>query len=83
MPRMLHGLGMAVADHKQHAPQRVRVFVVTVSDSRTEDTDTSGRAARELIEAAGHVVAGYRLLKDVQAEMQKGNGKVAATTKSS
>jgi molybdenum cofactor biosynthesis protein B len=59
---------MAVADdHKKHAPARVRVFVVTVSDSRTEATDTSGRAARELIEAAGHVVAGYRIVKDEPA----------------
>jgi len=60
---------MAVADHKQHAPTRVRVFVVTVSDSRTEESDTSGRAARELVEAAGHVVAGYRILKDEPAEV--------------
>ena len=60
---------MGVADHKQHAPAKVRVFVVTVSDSRTEATDTSGRAARELVEAAGHVVAGYRLSKDEPAEV--------------
>ena len=60
---------MAVADHKQHAPRQVRVFVVTVSDSRTEETDTSGRAARALVAAAGHVVAGYRLLKDEPAEV--------------
>ncbi len=58
---------MAVADHKQHAPTKVRVYVVTVSDSRTEATDTSGRAARELVEAAGHVVAGYQILKDEPA----------------
>jgi molybdenum cofactor biosynthesis protein B len=64
---MLHRLEMAVLDHKQHAPKQVRVFVLTVSDSRTEATDTSGRAARELIEAAGHVVAGYRVLKDEPA----------------
>jgi molybdenum cofactor biosynthesis protein B len=60
---------VAVSDHKQHAPAQVRVFVVTVSDSRTEETDTSGRAARELVEAAGHVVAGYRLLKDEPEEV--------------
>lgn len=66
---MLHRLGMAVADHKQHAPGQVRVFVVTISDSRTEANDTSGRAARELVEAAGHVVAGYRVLKDDPAEV--------------
>jgi molybdopterin adenylyltransferase len=60
---------MAVADHKQHAPAKVRVFVVTVSDSRTEATDTSGQAARALIVASGHIVAGYRLLKDEPAEV--------------
>ncbi len=65
---MLHRPEMTVADdHKKHAPARVRVFVVTVSDSRTEATDTSGRAARELIEAAGHVVAGARIVKDEPA----------------
>ena len=60
---------MGVDDHKKHAPKKVRVFVVTVSDTRTEESDTSGRAARQMIEAAGHVVAGYRLLKDEPADV--------------
>jgi molybdenum cofactor biosynthesis protein B len=60
---------MGVGDHKRHAPASVRVFVVTVSDSRTEETDTSGRAAKELIVAAGHQVAGYRILKDEPAQV--------------
>jgi molybdenum cofactor biosynthesis protein B len=60
---------VGVADHKQHAPRKVRVFVVTVSDSRTEAEDTSGRAAQEMIEAAGHAVAGYRLVRDEPAEV--------------
>jgi molybdenum cofactor biosynthesis protein B len=60
---------MGVGDHKRHAPASVRVFVVTVSDSRTEETDTSGRAAREMIVAAGHQVAGYRILKDEPAQV--------------
>ena len=54
---------MAVADHKKHAPAKVRVFVVTVSDTRTEANDTSGEAARALI------VAGYKLVKDEPAEV--------------
>jgi molybdenum cofactor biosynthesis protein B len=60
---------MGVADHKAHAPKLVRVFVVTISDTRTEATDTSGRAAKEMIEAASHVVAGYRILKDEPTEI--------------
>src|SRR5262245_22086558 len=60
---------MGVADHKHHAPKSVRVFVITVSDSRTEETDTSGRAAQEMLAAAGHQIAGYRVLKDEPAEV--------------
>lgn len=60
---------MSADDHKKHAPARVRVFVVTVSDSRTPETDTSGKAARELLAAAGHEVAGYQILRDEPAEV--------------
>jgi molybdopterin biosynthesis enzyme MoaB len=35
---------VSVSEHKSAAPARVRVFVLTVSDTRTVDTDTSGRA---------------------------------------
>lgn len=58
---------MGVHDHKRHAPGRVRVFGVTVSDSRTDDTDDSGRLMRQLVMGAGHEVAGYRILKDEPA----------------
>jgi molybdenum cofactor biosynthesis protein B len=50
--------------HKAEAPQAVRCYVVTVSDTRTEDTDTSGRAIADLLTAAGHVVAGHTIVKD-------------------
>ncbi|HEX8904606.1 MAG TPA: molybdenum cofactor biosynthesis protein B [Longimicrobiaceae bacterium] len=42
----------------------VPVAVVTVSDSRTEETDTNGRWLRDAIAAAGHVAAGYRVIRD-------------------
>jgi len=51
-------------EHKALAPRSVRCFVVTVSDTRTEATDTSGRAIAALLEAAGHSVAGRTILKD-------------------
>jgi molybdenum cofactor biosynthesis protein B len=54
----------AEADHKAHAPRSVRCFVVTVSDTRTEATDTSGRAIVDLLEAAGHTVAGRTIVRD-------------------
>jgi molybdenum cofactor biosynthesis protein B len=58
-------------DHKKHAPKSVRVYVITVSDSRTEETDTSGRLACELCERFGHTVAGKQIVKDEPAEVAR------------
>jgi molybdenum cofactor biosynthesis protein B len=55
---------MSDLEHKAQAPQSVRCFVITVSDTRTEQTDTSGRAIAEMLQAAGHVVAGRTIVKD-------------------
>jgi molybdenum cofactor biosynthesis protein B len=44
--------------HKAAAPARVRVFVLTVSDTRTDATDTAGLAIVEALKARGHVVTG-------------------------
>jgi molybdenum cofactor biosynthesis protein B len=38
--------------------------VLTVSDTRTADTDTSGRAIRELLENAGHIVVDSAIVRD-------------------
>jgi molybdopterin adenylyltransferase len=38
--------------------------IVTVSDTRTRDTDSSGARIRELLEADGHRVAAYAILPD-------------------
>ena len=55
---------MSVSDHRQQAPASVSVHVITVSDTRTLDTDASGRAIVELLEGAGHRVSGRTLLRD-------------------
>jgi molybdenum cofactor biosynthesis protein B len=43
--------------------------VVTVSDTRTPETDTSGQAIADLLEEAGHIVTGRALLPDEPAEV--------------
>jgi molybdenum cofactor biosynthesis protein B len=55
---------MSQAEHKARAPRSVRCFIITVSDTRTPDTDTSGAAIAELLTAAGHDVAGRTIVKD-------------------
>ncbi len=54
----------APAQHKARAPRSVRCFVLTISDTRTDDTDTSGRAIADLLTAAGHQVVGHAIVKD-------------------
>jgi molybdenum cofactor biosynthesis protein B len=54
-------------EHKAAAPHQVRVFVLTISDTRTEATDTGGRAIVELLSAAGHHVDAKVIVKDEPA----------------
>jgi molybdopterin adenylyltransferase len=55
---------MSQTEHKARAPVSVRCFVVTISDSRTEETDTSGRAIVDLLQDAGHSIIGRAIVKD-------------------
>lgn len=57
--------------HKAEGPRSVTCFVLTVSDTRTEATDTSGSAIRELLANAGHVVGGHAIVKDEPSEVQR------------
>lgn len=52
--------------HKEAAADRgpVAVAIVTVSDSRTPETDTNAAWLRERIAASGNLVAGYRIVRD-------------------
>lgn len=52
------------------APEAIRAHIVTVSDSRTPETDTAGDLIRECLEAAGHAVAKRVLVKDEVAAIR-------------
>jgi molybdenum cofactor biosynthesis protein B len=44
--------------------------VLTISDTRTDATDTGGRAVAELLQAAGHTIAGRQIVADEPAEVR-------------
>jgi molybdenum cofactor biosynthesis protein B len=58
-------------EHKARAPQSVTCFILTVSDTRTEATDTAGRAIRDLLTAAGHRILGHAIVKDDAAMVRR------------
>ena len=55
---------MSVAEHKAVAPNSIQCFIVTVSDTRTLETDSSGQTIADLLTAAGHIVTGRALVRD-------------------
>jgi molybdenum cofactor biosynthesis protein B len=55
---------VSVEEHHRHRHKSLRVGVLTASDSRTPETDESGRIIRDLLSAAGHRVDYYELLPD-------------------
>jgi molybdenum cofactor biosynthesis protein B len=62
---------MAYDQHLREAePLVARCAVVTLSDTRTEPTDTSGRHIRDALGAAGHSVVHYEIVPDDPATFE-------------
>ncbi|MHC0037364.1 MogA/MoaB family molybdenum cofactor biosynthesis protein [Pseudoneobacillus sp. C159] len=55
---------MSLQEHKKTAITSVRCKIITVSDTRTKDTDKSGQLMKELLESAGHQMIDYVIVKD-------------------
>ncbi|HEX9401606.1 MAG TPA: molybdenum cofactor biosynthesis protein B [Anaeromyxobacter sp.] len=61
---------MGHEQHRHEAPSSVRVFVITASDTRSEADDESGAFLRAAALAAGHTLAGYRIVRDEPDELR-------------
>jgi molybdopterin adenylyltransferase len=57
-------MSQAVIEHRAEAPRSLQLAVITVSDSRTIETDTSGALIVELAGAAGHQVVAREIIPD-------------------
>jgi len=51
-------------EHKQDAPRSISCMVITCSDTRTPETDTSGQLIQKLLEGDGHRIVAYQVVKD-------------------
>jgi len=66
-----HRDASSVHAHRHDAEQALAAVVITVSDTRTRETDTGGALAVELLEAAGHRVVDRALVRDDVDAIQK------------
>ncbi len=55
---------MSVEKHREASPEKIRVAVLTISDSRTPETDTGGNIIVELMQAEGHEISRREIVKD-------------------
>jgi molybdenum cofactor biosynthesis protein B len=63
-------MSQSVLEHRQAAPPSLNLAVMTVSDTRTTETDTSGALIISLAEAAGHRVVERVILPDEPDRMR-------------
>jgi molybdenum cofactor biosynthesis protein B len=62
---------MSVEEHKARAPQHLPVAVITASNTRTEETDDTGRYAQGALRDAGHEIVFYAVVKDDRLEIRE------------
>jgi molybdopterin adenylyltransferase len=63
-------MSQAVTEHRQAAPQSLSLAVMTVSDTRTLQSDSSGALIVALAEAAGHRVIERAIVPDEPDQMR-------------
>ena len=61
---------VATPEHRAAAPRAVRAAIVTISDTRTPETDTSGNYLRNELLSAGHEVIEHSIVKDDAVEIR-------------
>jgi molybdopterin adenylyltransferase len=60
---------MTAQPHPDRSRSPIACGIVTISDSRTVETDSSGQTIYQLLEAAGHSVTVYQILPDEPAQI--------------
>ena len=79
---------MSHTEHKKLSPAVANCYILTISDTRTEATDSSGRAIFDLLWAGGHQVAGRKIVRDepdqvraaIEEQLMKPGVQVVITT---
>ncbi len=57
-------------EHREKGAESIACAVLTVSDTRTEETDKSGRLIKEMLTAAGHRIQAYHIVKDEPSQIR-------------
>jgi len=58
-------------EHKAHAPRSIGCFVLTISDTKTPETDSSGGLIKKLLLTGGHQVIAATIVRDEPADVAR------------
>ncbi|MCT2536802.1 molybdenum cofactor biosynthesis protein MoaB [Aquibacillus koreensis] len=58
-------------NHRKVSPKSVSCMVITVSDTRTEETDKSGQLIKELLQEHRHEVEAYQIVHDEKDQIEE------------
>lgn len=73
-PTALPAASSETPSHLQHqakGPEHIGCLVITCSDTRTPETDTSGQLIRERLTAHGHRILSYHVVRDEPSEVRR------------
>ncbi|MEK6246724.1 MAG: MogA/MoaB family molybdenum cofactor biosynthesis protein [Planctomycetales bacterium] len=70
----------SVTQHRAQSPDSVRLAVITVSDTRTLETDRGGQAVVDLAESAGHLIVSREIIPDEPKSMTELVSKLVGQT---
>ncbi|MGC8912692.1 MAG: MogA/MoaB family molybdenum cofactor biosynthesis protein [Thermoplasmata archaeon] len=62
---------MGSKEHKEQAPHAINFVVITLSDTRTEKTDASGKILMEILERAGNNLKAYMLIPNDSEKLEE------------
>lgn len=63
-------ISSSTEQHRREAPSSVSCLIITVSDTRTPETDRSGQLTRDLLLENGYTVAGIQIVPDEYERIQ-------------
>jgi molybdenum cofactor biosynthesis protein B len=61
----------SVQQHRSESPHVVRAAVITISDTRTKETDTSGKHIVDELTKAGHTIVAWEIIPDEPARIRE------------
>jgi molybdopterin adenylyltransferase len=64
-------MSQSAQEHRERAPDSIGCAIVTVSDTRTPETDKSGQIMRSRLDEAGHRVVGYEIVPDEPSRIRE------------